>query len=88
MAIVATDIFLEDLLIRRGNITTSGNANRFGIELPIGNGGYVVEMTPFEPDAATYRNWYYYNTNTNTLMRKVVLGTGPGFAAFWKKISQ
>jgi hypothetical protein len=62
----SVNAFLEDLMARRGNITVSGNANRHGIEL---SGGYVVEMIPFEPDAVTYRNWYYYNTASNLLMR-------------------
>jgi hypothetical protein len=77
--------FIEDLLERRGNVTVSGNSNRTGIEL---NGGEVVQMTPFEPDAITFRNWYYYNTATNTLMRKVVITTTPTIVAYWKKVSQ
>ena len=79
-----TNTFLEDLMARRGSITVSGNANRLGIEL---NGGYVVEMTPFEPDASTYRNWYYYNTSSNLLMRKIVVSTIPVVVAYWKQIS-
>lgn len=79
-----TNAFLEDLMIRRGTITVSGNANRHGIEL---NGGSVVEMTPFEPDAATHRNWYYYNTASNLLMRKIVVSSKPVVVAYWKQVS-
>ncbi|MCK9557572.1 MAG: hypothetical protein M0R50_05975 [Candidatus Cloacimonetes bacterium] len=79
-----TNTFIEDLMIRRGDITASGNANRLGIEL---NGGYVVEMTPFEPDAATYHNWYYYNTSSNILKRKIIVSTIPVIVAHWKQIS-
>jgi hypothetical protein len=86
MADVLTNInsFLADLMTRRGAITASGNANRLGIEL---NGGRVVEMTPFEPDAATYRNWYYYNTASNVLMRKIIVSSKPVVVAYWKQIS-
>jgi len=45
-----------------------------------------VEMTPFEPDASTYRNWYYYNTATNALMRKIVVDTRPSIVAHWKRV--
>jgi len=79
-----SDKFLEDLMARRGAITVSGNANRLGVEL---NGGHIVEMTPFEPDAATFRGWYYYNTMSNLLMRKIVVSTKPVMVAFWKQIS-
>jgi hypothetical protein len=79
-----TNAFLEDLMIRRGTITVSGNANRHGIEL---NGGTVVEMTPFEPDAATHRNWYYYNTTSNLLMRKIIVSSKPVVVAYWKQVS-
>jgi len=76
--------FLEDIMARRGSITVAGNPNRLGIEMA---GGHVVEMTPFEPDAATYRNSYYYNTASNLLMRKVVVETTPIPVAYWKQIS-
>ena len=79
-----TTAFLTDLLARRGDVTVSGNANRLGIELA---GGQVVEMTPFEPDPTTYRHWYYYNTASNILMRKVVVSTQPAVVAYWKRIS-
>jgi formylmethanofuran dehydrogenase subunit C len=79
-----TNAFLEDLMIRRGAITVSGNANRFGIEM---YGGHVVEMTPFEPDASTYRNWYYYNTSSNILKRKMIVSNKPVVVAYWKQVS-
>ena len=79
-----TDAFLRDLMTRRGVATVSGNPNRFGIELA---GGHVVEMTPFEPDAATYRNWYYYNTASNLLMRKIIVSRSPILVAYWKQVS-
>jgi hypothetical protein len=83
MALTEINTFLEDLFSRRGEAAVSGNANRLGIE---STGGHVVEMTPFEPDAATYRNWYYYNTATNALMRKIVLDNKPSTVAFWKRV--
>jgi hypothetical protein len=79
-----TNSFLEDLMIRRGAITAAGNPNRFGVEM---NGGYIVEMTPYEPDAATYRNWYYYNTASNLLMRKIIVTTIPVVVAYSKQVS-
>jgi hypothetical protein len=82
--LTTTDLFLADLMNRRGAATVSGNANRLGIEL---NGGYIVEMTPYEPDANTYRQSYYYNTVTNSLMRKVIVETKPVVVAYWKRIS-
>lgn len=84
MALTEMNAFLEDLLARRGEAAVSGNANRLGIELM---GGHVVEMTPFEPDATTCRNWYYYNTVVNALMRKIVLDNKPSTVAFWKRAS-
>lgn len=75
------DEFLTDLLERRGKATVSGDSDRTCIEM---SGGHVVEMTPFEPDALTFRNWYYYNTKTNTLMRKIVNKSTA--TAFWKRV--
>jgi hypothetical protein len=80
----SVNAFLEDIMARRGSITVAGNPNRFGIEMV---GGSVVEMTPFEPDPVTYRHWYYYNTASNILMRKVVIATTPIPIAYWKQIS-
>lgn len=79
-----TNAFLADLMERRGAITASSNSNRLSVEL---TGGHVVEMTPFEPDASTYRNWYYYNTSINVLKRKIVIETYPSIVAYWKPIS-
>ena len=83
MALDDINAFLADLIERRGSAAVSGNANRLGIELM---GGHVVEMTPFEPDASTYRNWYYYNTALNALMRRIVVNIKPNTVAFWKRV--
>jgi len=80
----SVNAFLEDLMARRGSITAAGNSNRMGIELA---GGDIVEMTPFEPDPATFRHRYYYNTSSNILMRKIIVATTPVLVAYWKQVS-
>ena len=78
--------FLADIADRRGDITIGGNPISMIVEL---HGGGMVELTAFEPDAATYRRPFYYNTNTNCLYRRVLAEKSPeGNIAHWQRVSQ
>lgn len=85
MGVQATNDFLTDLFDRRGSKQVVGyNPIRF-LEL---HGARIVEPEATEPDAATYRGEYYYNTTLNALYRKVVTHKEPGIViAHWQKVS-
>jgi len=77
--------FLEDLMGRRGNVTVGGNPVGMIAEL---HGGDAVELTAFEPDPATYRQPFYYNTVINCLYKRVVTERSVnGNIAYWQKVS-
>ncbi len=84
MSKAQTATFLADLAERRGRPSPGYNPVWF-VELW---GGTVVEATAFEPDPATHRHDYYYNTETNTLYKKVVTRHEKGITvAHWQKTS-
>lgn len=77
--------FIEDILDRRGNVTIGGNPISLIAEL---HGGAMVELTAFEPDPATCREPYYYNTALNSLYKRVVVEkSAKGDVAFWQRVS-
>lgn len=81
------NIFLEDLLNRRGPARQGHNTPRLDIELA---GGNIVESFAFEPDPKTYRDEYYYNASTNVLYRKIIVENNPNtgsIVAYWKPVS-
>ena len=59
--------FTQDVLDRRGKATVGGNPHRF-IELV---GGREVLYQSHEPDPATTREFFYYNTRNNMLFKRV-----------------
>lgn len=74
----------EDVLINRGEKGIGFNSVELISKL---TGGKIVEMTPFEPDASTHRDEWYYNTSENMLYRKVVVVNKPKqgiIRAYWK----
>lgn len=76
--------FLEDLAQRRGKITVGGNPNTF-VEL---TGGVTIPYMWHEPDPATARVPYYYNTRINVLFKqKMVLCPDGGKSYSWYPIS-
>ena len=87
MSATLTDMraFLEDLTDRRGGITIGGNPISMITEL---HGGEMVELTAFEPDPATYRQPFYYNTVTNCLYKRVLTEkSAKGNIAHWQRVS-
>jgi len=76
--------FFEDLSHRRGIFKGGTPFDARIVEL---NGGQMVHLTQFEPDPATFRDEYYYNTVRNVLYKKSQ-DTVDGFVvATWKKVS-
>jgi len=77
--------FLEDLVARRDPPSVGGNPSGMIVEL---HGGDRVEMTAFEPDPATYRQPFYYNTERNVLYKRIVTEkSAKGSIASWRKVS-
>jgi hypothetical protein len=63
-----------------------GNPHRLAVEL---RGGSLIEHTPFEPDATTFRGTYYYNTARNELYKKeFVVGKDGTQKSFWRSITE
>jgi hypothetical protein len=81
------NIFLEDLLARRGKPIPGNIGHTLGVGL---HGGETIPKLPYEPDPATFRNQYYYNTTLNVLYLKVIVQEDPQIgliSAYWKKVS-
>lgn len=77
---------LTDLAERLGRRAVGGNPHQF---LEFFAGAKLVTLTAFEPDPATHRDDYYYNTITNRLYKKVVtavLDNGV-IRAHWQAVS-
>ena len=78
---------LSEIFSRRLPSTVGGDPYNF-VELL---GGHVVDTIHYEPDPITYRGYYYYNTSTNVLYRKVVTTNLPDYGiirAQWKPVSE
>lgn len=77
--------FFDDLTIRRGNFVGGQPFPTSVVEL---NGGSTVHLSAFEPDPATFREDYYYNTKTNVLYKKLSKTVNGFKVASWSKVSQ
>lgn len=62
-----TELFLQDLIGRRQDITVGTNAINTSVEL---NGGRMIEIYENEPDPNTFRDSYYYNSKLNRLYKR------------------
>ncbi len=49
-------------------------------------GGEIVPYQNYAPDPITFRSQYYYNTRTNQLFKKEIIGGGT--FAVWKTVSE
>lgn len=75
---------LSEIFAHRGNPTVYTNTLSWRF---ITDGATVVEYLSVEPNPATHRQNYYYNTRINVLFKKV-LAKGPKSDQYiWKKIS-
>jgi len=78
---------LAGLRLRRGAAGGGHNAHRY-LEH---HGAAILEPLEFEPDPATYRGHYYYNSRENRLYQKVITSHRPEqgiVVAHWKGVSQ
>ena len=84
ITVTAQQEFLADLATRRGRMAAAPNSSWIMER----GGASMVTVTAFTPDAATHRGGFYYNVQTNTLYRKIVTKSGPGYVvAHWRKAS-
>lgn len=82
--VVDSSAFFEDLSDRRGYFAGGQPLPASVVEL---DGGDLIEMTAWEPDAATFRGEYYYHTVRNVLYKKVAHVVDEVPVATWQKIS-
>lgn len=78
--------FVTEVVRKRGKPSQGYNPHRF-VEL---HGGTMVEPTAHEPDPATHRQDYYYNSVTNALYKRIYDRYEPKngiIVAHWKMIS-